>query len=251
MQDDDGLSRPIGGVVEDVYITAPVSRGGDGITVYGSDGPVVIRNCTVDLGRWPLDKLDEGISGVDGARAVIRRTRVTRVGKAILWGNGDYPATDPDAELVLEDCIIRDVGRRAPEAQDGVRVIMRRCVIRNWGIGSRFTVRSFGAWAPDGASIRAEDCVFWQDRFWQSGLRGFVVDLANWIGWCFNRRDCNPLHWLLPGVCRGLTASQKGKVSASRCWANRWWIRLQGHRGPRMSKKEALALMAELEGRLL
>lgn len=239
------------GIIEEQYITAPLSRGGDGITVYGSDGPVIIRNCTVDMGRWPLDKLDEGISGVDGARAVIRRTRVTRVGKAILWGNGDYPATDPDAELVLEDCIIRDVGRRAPEAQDGVRVIMRRCVIRNWGIGSRFTMRSFGAWAHDGASIRAEDCVFWQDRFWQSGLRGFVVDLANWIGWCFNRRDWNPLHWLLPGVCRGLTASQNGEVSASRCWANRWWIRLQGHRGPRMSKKEALALMAELEGRLL
>ena len=239
------------GIIEEQYITAPLSRGGDGITVYGSDGSVVIRNCTVDLGRWPLDKLDEGLSGVDGARAVIRRTRVTRVGKAILWGNGDYPDTDPDAELVLEDCIIRDVGRRAPEAQDGVRVIMRRCVIRNWGIGSRFTVRSFGAWAHDGASIRAEDCVFWQDRFWQAGLRGFVVDLANWVGWCFNRRDWNPLHWLLPGVCRGLTASQKGKVSASRCWTNRWWIRLQGHRGPRMSKREALALMAELEGRLL
>ena len=246
----EGAARSCG-IIEEQYITAPLSRGGDGITVYGSDGPVIIRNCTVDLGRWPLDKLDEGISGVDGARAVIRRTRVTRVGKGILWGNGDYPATDPDAELVLEDCIIRDVGRRAPEAQDGVRVIMRRCVIRNWGIGRRFTVRSFGAWAHDGASIRAEDCVFWQDRFWQSGLRGFVVDLANWIGWCFNRRDWNPLHWLLPGVCRGLTASQKGKVSASRCWANRWWIRLQGHRGPRMPKREALALMAELEGRLL
>lgn len=53
MQDDDGLSLPIGGVIEDVYITAPVSRGGDGITVYGDDGPVVIRNCTVDLGRCP------------------------------------------------------------------------------------------------------------------------------------------------------------------------------------------------------
>ncbi|WP_301965087.1 right-handed parallel beta-helix repeat-containing protein [uncultured Desulfovibrio sp.] len=246
----EGAARSCG-IIEEQYITAPLSRGGDGITVYGSDGPVVIRNCTVDLGRWPLDKLDEGISGVDGARAVIRRTRVTRVGKAILWGNGDYPDTDPDAELVLEDCIIRDVGRRAPEAQDGVRVIMRRCVIRNWGIGSRFTVRSFGAWAHDGASIRAEDCVFWQDRFLQAGLWGFVVDLANWIGWSWNRRDWNPLHWLLPGVCRGLTASQKGKVSASRCWANRWWIRLQGHRGPRMPKKEALALMAELEGRLL
>ncbi|WP_304038177.1 hypothetical protein [Desulfovibrio piger] len=169
MTSDDGAGSS-GRIIEDQYITAPISAGGDGITVYGSDGPVVI---------------------------------------------------------------------------------IRRCVIRNWGIGSRFTVRSFGAWAHDGASIRAEDCVFWQDGFWQFGLRGFVVDLANWIGWCFNRRDWNPLHWLLPGVCRGLTASQKGKVSASRCWTNRWWIRLQGHRGPRMSKREALALMAELEGRLL
>ena len=246
----DGAGRSCG-IIEEQYITAPLSRGGDGITVYGSDGPVVIRNCTVDLGRWPLDKLDEGISGVDGARAVIRRTRVTRVGKAILWGNGDYPDTDPDAELVLEDCIIRDFGRRAPEAQDGVRVIMRRCVIRNWGIRSRFTVRSFGAWAHDGASIRAEDCVFWQDCFWQSGLWGFVVDLANWIGWCWQRRDWNLLHWFLPGVCRGLTASQGGKVSARRCYANHWWIRLQGHQGARMEKREALALMAELEGRLL
>ena len=251
MTSDDGAGSS-GRIIEDQYITAPISAGRDGITVYGSDGPVVIiRRCVVDLGSWPLESLDEGLSGVDGARAVVRETRVSRVGKAILWSNGDYPDTDPDAELVLEDCIIRDVGRRAPEAQDGVRVIMRRCVIRNWGIGSRFTVRSCGAWAHDGARIRAEDCVFWQDRFWQAGLWGFVVDLANWIGWCFNRRDWNPLHWLLPGVCRGLTASQKGKVSASRCWTNRWWIRLQGHRGPRMSKREALALMAELEGRLL
>lgn len=166
MQDDDGLSLPIGGVIEDVYITAPVSRGGDGITVYGSDGPVVIRNCTVDLGRWPLDKLDEGLSGVDGARAEARMTKVCRVGKGVLWGNGDYPESDAArGELLLEDCIVRDIGRRAPEAQDGVRVTMRRCVIRNWGIRSRFSVRAFASWAHDGASIRVEDCVFWQDRF--------------------------------------------------------------------------------------
>ncbi|WP_297849501.1 hypothetical protein [uncultured Desulfovibrio sp.] len=241
-----------GRIIEDQYITAPISAGGDGITVYGSDGPVVIiRRCVVDLGSWPLERLDEGLSGVDGARAVVRETRVSRVGKAILWGNGDYPETDPGAELVLEDCIVRDIGRRAPEAQDGVRVLMRRCVIRNWGVRSRFTVRAFAAWAHDGASIRAEDCVFWQDRFLQAGLRGLAVDLANWIGWAWNRRDRNPLHWLLPGVCRGLTASQSGTVSAAHCYKNRWWIRLSGHEGPRMGKKEALALMAELEGRLL
>lgn len=125
-----------GRIIEDQYITAPISAGGDGITVYGNDGPVVIRRCVVDLGSWPLERLDEGLSGVDGARAVVRGTRVARVGKGVLWGNGDYPETDPGAELVLEDCIVRDIGRRAPEAQDGVRVLMRRCVIRNWGVRS-------------------------------------------------------------------------------------------------------------------
>ena len=97
-----------GRIIEDQYITAPISAGGDGITVYGSDGLVVIRRCVVDLGSWPLERLDEGLSGVDGARAVVRETRVARVGKGILWGNGDYPETDPGAELVLEDCTFAD-----------------------------------------------------------------------------------------------------------------------------------------------
>lgn len=52
-----------GRIIEDQYITAPISAGGDGITVYGSDGPVVIRRCVVDLGSWPLERLDEGLSG--------------------------------------------------------------------------------------------------------------------------------------------------------------------------------------------
>lgn len=98
MTSDDGAGSS-GRIIEDQYITAPISAGGDGITVYGSDGPVVIiRRCVVDLGSWPLERLDEGLSGVDGARAVVRETRVSRVGKAILWGNGDYPETDPGAE---------------------------------------------------------------------------------------------------------------------------------------------------------
>lgn len=170
-------------IIEDQYITAPISSGGDGITVYGSDGPVLIRRCVVDLGSWPLERLDEGLSGVDGARAVVSETRVARVGKGILWGNGDYPETDPGAELVLEDCIIRDFGRRAPEAQDGVRVIMRRCVIRNWGIGSRFTVRSFGAGRTMGPvsgpktvfsgrmASGSPGCAGWS-RIWQIGSAG-------------------------------------------------------------------------------
>lgn len=237
--------------VREQRITAP-DAGGHGLDM--SDGQSwLVEDSIIDLSACPLERLDEAAGITWGSRALFRRCVIRGAGKLLLCGSGDADklAVERGKTVIFEDCILEDFGRRGPEVQSCVRVIMRRCVIRNWGIGSRFTVRSFGAWAHDGASIRAEDCVFWQDGFWQSGLRGFVVDLANWIGWCFNRRDWNPLHWLLPGVCRGLTASQKGKVSASRCWTNRWWIRLQGHRGPRMSKREALALMAELEGRLL
>lgn len=60
----------------------PSVPGGDGITVYGSDGPVVIiRRCVVDLGSWPLERLDEGLSGVDGARAVVREHQGPRMPK--------------------------------------------------------------------------------------------------------------------------------------------------------------------------
>lgn len=232
-------------------ITAP-DAGGHGLDM--SDGQHwLVEDCLIDLSACPLEQLDEAVGVTWGSSAVFRRCLIRGAGKLLLCGSGDASraTVEHGKTVILEDCLLEDFGRRGPEAQAGMHIVLRRCLIRNWGVRSRFTVRAFGAWAHDGASIRAEECVFWQDRFWQSGLRGFVVDLANWIGWCFNRRDWNPLHWLLPGVCRGLTASQGGTVRASRCWTNRWWIRLQGHRGPRMTRAEALALMAKLEGRQL
>lgn len=232
-------------------ITAP-DTGGHGLDMSnGQDW--LVEDCLIDLSACPLDQLDEAVGVVWGSSAVFRRCVIRGAGKLVLCGSGDTDKLNVERgkTVIFEDCILEDFGRRAPEAQDGVRVLMRRCVIRNWGVRSRFTVRAFAAWAHDGASIRAEDCVFWQDRFLQAGLRGLAVDLANWIGWAWNRRDRNPLHWIMPGVCRGLTASQGGTVSAAHCYKNRWWIRLSGHEGPRMGKKEALALMAELEGRLL
>lgn len=232
-------------------ITAP-DTGGHGLDMSnGQDW--LVEDCLIDLSACPLGQLDEAVGVVWGSSAVFRRCVIRGAGKLVLCGSGDTDKLNVERgkTVIFEDCILEDFGRRAPEAQDGVRVLMRRCVIRNWGVRSRFTVRAFAAWAHDGASIRAEDCVFWQDRFLQAGLRGLAVDLANWIGWAWNRRDRNPLHWIMPGVCRGLTASQGGTVSAAHCYKNRWWIRLSGHEGPRMGKKEALALMAELEGRLL
>ena len=228
-------------------ITAP-DAGGHGLDMSnGQDW--LVEDCLIDLSACPLDQLDEAVGVVWGSSAVFRRCVIRGAGKLVLCGSGDTDKLNVERgkTVIFEDCILEDFGRRGPEAQSGMRVMLRRCVIRNWGVRSRFTVRAFAAWAHDGASIRAEDCVFWQDRFLQAGLRGLAVDLANWIGWAWNRRDLNPLHWLLPGVCRGLTSSQGGTVSAAHCYKNRWWIRLSGHEGPRMRKKDALDLVTYLE----
>ena len=66
---------------------------------------------------------------------------------------------------------------------------------------------------------------------------GHGLDISNGQDW-------------LPGVCRGLVATAGGQVRAENCHATRWWIRLEGHRGPRMSRNQAQALMARLEGML-
>lgn len=38
-----------------------------------------------------------------------------------------------------------------------------------------------------------------------------------------------------------------GHVRAEHCHATRWWIRLEGHHGPRMSREDAAALEKTLE----
>lgn len=94
---------------------------------------------------------------------------------------------------------------------------------------------------------------------------GHGLDMSNgqdWlahIGQSWNdeglRGLLRPANWL-PGVCRGLVATAGGQVRAANCHATRWWIRLEGHSGPRMGRKEAFAvverrerLRAELTGR--
>ena len=56
-----------------------------------------------------------------------------------------------------------------------MRVILRRCLIRNWG--ERFDVRSFAAWAHHGGRIEAYACVFDQSRFW----RGWRLMARDWL----------------------------------------------------------------------
>lgn len=233
-------------VLENERVTAPAVLGGDGIMVRGDDGETVVRRCVVEFSGVPLEDMDEAASFVQGANARVVQCRFTGAGKLVLCGSGDTPELDAGAHVTFEECIFSGFGRRAPEAQDGVRITLHRCFIKDWGTPERFTVRSFGAWAHHGAMITASQCVFWQSRAWP-GLRQALTDLGNWIGWSFNQRSLRPLDYLLPGQFRALTASQGGRVLATYCYKNRWWLRVAGHVGPRMRKKDALDLVTYLE----
>lgn len=229
-------------------ITTPNAHG-DGITCVGPDSMsladenvfkgkhIIIEDRIVD----DINGLfDGGIDCVDGADVLIRRCVVRNVGKAMLCGNEYGPAL-----VTIEDSIIENFCRRGPEAQNVASVIMYRCLIRNWGHPSRFDMRCFGAWAHHGGRIHADSCVFLQDSFFNGR---FWADLIGHIGQAWNDRPSRLRDYLLPGVCRGLTAGPGGKVSAVNCYRNSPLIQIEGHKGPWMPKEEALELIERLEG---
>lgn len=233
-------------------ITAPDASGHGLDMSNGQDW--LVEDCLIDLSACPLGQLDEAVGVVWGSSAVFRRCVIRGAGKLVLCGSGDTDKVNVERgkTVTFEDCILEDFGRRGPEAQSGMRVMLRGCLIRNWCAPDRFDVRSFGSWAHHGGSIEAVDCVFDQPGFW----RGWHIMVRDWlahIGQSWNdegpRGLLRPANWL-PGVCRGLVATAGGQVRAENCHATRWWIRLEGHRGPRMSRNQAQALMARLEGML-
>ena len=202
---------------------------------------IVLENKRVNLSELNIRDMDGGIDCVGGCFVYIKNSVVEGVGKAMLVGNEDlkFPGY-----VVLENCILQNNCRRCPEAQYGYGVYMFRCMVRNWGKGDRFDVRAFGAWAHSDGFIFAQNCVFWQDTFSNGHL---WEDLKNHAGQAWNDRSLNPLDYITPGMCRGLTAGPGGKVVASNCWKNHPWIRIEGHKGPYMPTEDAYKLIAELE----
>lgn len=212
--------------LKNMTITAPTNEGGDGLILDGSDGYYSLENVTIDFTEVPSAQLDENLTTMRGCVATIRNCHFRGGIKLALCGNGDFPEADKHGNVLFENCVFENFGRRGPEAQDGVTVTLRNCTIRNWGISSRFDVRSFAAWAHSGATIIAENCRFEQDKFWQCSLWETLVGIANHIGNDFNDR-CLSWRSFMPCVCRGLMATDGGKVVSRNCTKNHWWIRIE------------------------
>ena len=239
-------------------ITSPSVLGGDGLEL--SDGQHYdIIECIIDLSGWSLDEIDECIGITHGSSLRCYRSIIRGAGKLILCGCGDKEKThlEKNKFAYFEDCIFEDFSRRGPEVQDGMHVTLYNCLIRNWGCSSSFNYnpkmpdRAFGAWAhTEGSTIDAVHCVFWQNRFYRP-IKQMLLDFCHHVGQAWNDRGflglLNPLTYI-PGVCRGLTATDGGKARAWQCWKNKWWIQLPWRNTTAyMSRTEAFRLINHLE----
>lgn len=208
-----------------------------------------LRNCLIDLSEADLAKMDEALSFSWGCFGEVENCVIRGAGKLVLLGSGDADklAVEKGTEVFFKNCIFENFSRRAPEVQDGMRAILKNCLIRNWGHADRFSVRSFGGWAhTPGSFIYAENVIFRQEKFFAGR---FWQDLIGHVGQAVNDSGLRGLlgreAWL-PGVCRGLVATCKGHVRARHCHKNRWWIAIENHTEP-MSDAEARELENNLE----
>ena len=210
----------------------------------------IFRECLFDLSAWPLDKIDEAASIVQGANARYKRCVFRGAGKLVLLGTGDPEDRPMERKTwaTFRHCLFENFSRRGPEVQSSMYAGLHKCVIRNWGEPSRFDTRSFGAWAHDGGRLVMQSCVFDQPRFWR-GWRQMLADMIASVGQAWNDECLRGLlrpSTYLPGVCRAAFATAGGRVTVSNSRGLKWWIRFPS-RWSRMPRNEAVALVAEIE----
>lgn len=211
-----GPGRHISG---EVFTSPSFDLGGDCVQVFGSDGYTLIDGCIFDLAGVPPADQDEAIDLIKGARADIRHCVFLNCKKAILAGNGDWPDEDASYGIVsLHHCVFIDCGRRCPEVQDGVRASMSECWVHNWGVGSSFDVRTFGAWAHRGAALDVKASVFTRTK--NLSRWHWVADHANHIGEAVNDGSLldffSATSWI-SGADRGLDYSGGGLGTSYGC----------------------------------
>jgi len=232
-------------------ITSPSELGGDGIGL--ADGQQwEVSDCIIDFTDCDLEDIDECVGVTWGSSATFKRCVIRGGGKLVLCGCGadDKVPVETGKRVSFYDCILEDFGRRGPEVQDGMLVDMHNCLIRNWGDPDRFTTRNFGSWAHRGGRIDAYGCVYWQDSFLRP-IGQFWADLIDHIGQAWNDEGVRGLLRLstyIPGVCKGLLATDGGEAYAWQCWKNHWWICLPWrHTTAMMDKIDAKSMIAYLQ----
>lgn len=213
-----------------------IGAGDDGIHI---EVPSLVQSEWVDFSTLPKEETDECFSVVRGGCAIVRNCIFEGVEKVSLIGCGDIEWRPLEREkwVVFENCTFRKGSRRMPEVQSGMLVFLINCVIEDWCLPEYQPIdpkkaRGFGAWAHDGGVIIAVNCEFKQNfSFWRGGWKFMLSDLLGHLGNAWNESGIfgilNPSSWV-PGVCRGLTASDGGFVKAVNCKKNHWWIRIEG-----------------------
>lgn len=197
--------------------------GGDGLQIWGKDGPTILEKCVFDFRCVPAEEQDEAVDCIQGAKVRFYGCIFSNCKKAVLCGNGDYPAEDKvSGEFYFKDCVFINCGRRCPEAQDGVDVRMDHCWVHNWGCNA-FDVRTFGARVSNGASLTAMECLFTRSK--GIGVKNFFTDIANQIGEYVNENGimnaiAHPLRASRPGTRRAVDAGKDGNAFIFSSWTN-------------------------------
>lgn len=224
--------------IQGIHITVPDTLTGDGLNLSEKEFTVLLDS-TIDLSSHPLSVIDECIGITRGAQGYFRNCTFSGSQKIALVGCGDkeWIEFEKGQIVVFDNCHFHSGARRMPEVQDGMKVLLLGCIIEDWCDPKRYLYnpkknRGFGAWAHDEGEILAINCTFNQSSFWK-GFKLMINDFLGHMGQTINDEGIlglfKPRNWI-PGVCRGLFATEQGKVTAYNCKKNKWWIRIENHK---------------------
>ncbi|MBQ7608554.1 MAG: hypothetical protein IJU76_11390, partial [Desulfovibrionaceae bacterium] len=141
-----------------------------------------VSNCIIDTSEIPQGSLDEACGITHGASAEFDHCLFRGAGKLVLIGSGDkkFAEVEKGKTVVFKDCWFDHFGRRGPEIQSGMNVLMDHCLISNWGSPDFFDVRAFGVWVHEGAYLNIKYSAFIQSM--KPTLWLWIKDHANHIG---------------------------------------------------------------------
>lgn len=235
--------------IKDKLILKPYEIGNDGLPLSGGEH-YKIENCIIDLSNWDIEDIDESVGIIWGSSAEFHNCVIKGAGKLILCGCGDEDKMESEIGKRVEfhRCILEDFGRRGPEVQDKMEAYLDSCLIQNWGISSRFCVRSFAAWAHSGGKIYVDSCVFKQNNL-KYGFINRILDFMNHIGQAYNDEGLKGVFrkkTFIGGRLWGLVSTGTGYVQATNCWKSNEKILIENSKNP-MDNNEAKLLIAELE----